>query len=742
MVGSGHRCGITSTVWTSSPPSTEQALYQPVAYSLDDRGLPEQYGGLRVTPSFFRVAQVSPQLGRTFTEPETEPGNEQKVVVSHAFWQGRLGGRTDVIGQDLRLDGRPFQIVGVMPADFRFVRDDSWFWVPAVFTATERSDERRHANNWFMLGRLTAGSTVQQAQAQIDALNLRDLEQFPESRRLLEATGFHTIVASLHDDLVRDVRRALYLLWAGAVVVLLIGCVNIANLTAIRTTTRLREFGLRQAFGASGWRLARQLIAESVLLVVLGALIGIPVGVAALELLNGLDPSTLPRGTDSRVDGVVVWLTLCSSLVLGFLLGLASFARVSMAAGDSIIRQGSRATEDRRTNFIVNGLVVGQVSTAFVLLVGAFLMSASLNRVLAIAPGFNTERLLTASVSLPAVRYPTAESRRVFAERAVAQLRRVPGVETVGLGSAVPFGFCCPISGVHAAGAPTEEAPVAPYLVMTDPGYFEALGLRFVEGRPFDGRDTASSLPVVILDEDLANALWPGESSLDKRVYFDDEVDDNTQFFTVTGVVARHAMRGLVDSQAERGVHYLPLTQHNIWFMTFVIRTADDPHAMVRAVRTEMTSIDPELPMYDVQTMQERIDAGLTLRNLSTRLSVGFAWTSVFLAAVGIYGMLSYRVTRRTKEIGIRIALGSTTRQVFQLVFSNGAWVLGLGLLLGTGEVFLLQDVLVSQLHDIQAMDMTVMVGGTLLLSLVMVVACAGPAQRAASIDPIATINE
>jgi len=722
----------------------EQALYQPVGYSLDEQGLPAMYGGLIVTPSFFRVAGILPELGRTLTEPDVEGGNAQQVVVSHAFWHSKLGGVADVIGRELRLDGRPYDIVGVMPADFRFVRDDSWFWVPAVFSALERSDERRHANNWFMLGRLRDDATVQEAQAQITALNLGDLERFPDSRRLLEATQFHTIVATLHTDMVGDVSSTLYLLWGGALFVLLIGCVNLANLLMSRATTRRREFGLRRAFGASRWRLARQLVSESVLLALLGALLGVPLGAATLEVVDGLGASALPRGSEIGVDGVVVLLAVGISVAIGCLLGIVSFWRVSSASMARAVRQEGRSTTgDRTTRLVGNGLVAVQISTAFILLIGALLMLISLNRVLAIDPGFDTERLLTASLSLPSTRYRTADARHAFVERAVTRLRSVAGVEQVGVGSGVPFACSyCPTQSVFAEGVATpEESYVGAPYSMVNASYFDALGIRLVEGRFFDGRDTASSARAIIVDEDLASSLWPERSPLGRRVFFDAELDEDTRFYTVVGVVAGHVVRGLVDRQARRGVHYFPLVQHNIWVMAFTIRTTGNPHGVVASLRAAMATIDPELPLFDIQTMDERIGATLALRRLPTVLSAGFALVAVFLAALGIYGMVAYRVTRRTKELAIRIALGSTAGRLLRLVISEGAWVLGIGLLFGTGGAFAVRDLLSSQLYDTQVTDVRVFLAVALLLSTVAIVACALPARRVVTIDPIAALN-
>ena len=571
-----------------------------------------------------------------------------------------------------------------------------------------------------------------------------DLQRFPESRRLLDATRFHTIVAPLRADMVGDVGSTLYLLWGGALFVLLIGCVNLTNLLVIRATTRRREFGLRHAFGASRWRLARQLVGESVLLTMLGALLGVPLGVAALELVVDLGASALPRGSQIGVDGLVVLLAVGTSVAIGVLLGLVSFWRVSSASTTRAFRQDGRSTTgDRTTRVVGNGLVAVQISTAFILLIGAVLMLSSLNRVLAIAPGFDTERLLTARVTLPSTRYPTAAARRAFVERAGATLRGVAGVEQVGVGSALPFGCTpCPTQSVFAEGvaAPEESFVGAPY-AMVDASYFDALGIRLVEGRVFDARDTASSALTVIVDEDLARALWPDRSPVGRRVSFDAEIADDTRFYTVVGVVAGHALRGLVDRQARRGVHYLPLMQHNIWYMAFTIRTTGHPQPVTASLRAVMTAVDPELPLFDIRTMDQRISATLALRRLPTVLSSGFACVAVFLAALGIYGLVAYRVTRRTKELAIRIALGSTAGRLLRLVIAEGVGVLGVGLVFGTAGALAVRDLLSSQLYDSQVTDVRVFLAVAVGLSTVTALACVLPARRVVSIDPISALN-
>lgn len=379
----------------------EQALYNGSNRSLDQNGTPTRVRATNVTPSFFRLLRVPPALGRTFNEQDGEPGNDKKVVLSYALWQTQFGGAADVVGKDIRLDGRPYEIVGVMPKSFYFLNPNVMLWVPLAFDADAKSDARRHSNNFQNIGRLKPGATVDQAQQQVNALNAANLERFPQYRELLINAGFHTTAERLQDNLVRDVKSTLYLMWGGALFVLLIGCVNVANLVLVRSRVRVKELATRLALGASRWRVARQLVAESVLLTMMSAGIGLLVGYAALQLLGTLNIQELPRGEEIRLDGVVVAYTLGVAAVIGLVLGLIPVASVLPANLTVVLREeGRTGTSGRGARTLRRTLVVAQVAFAFVLLIGAGLLFASFRQVLAVDPGFHPDGVLTASISL------------------------------------------------------------------------------------------------------------------------------------------------------------------------------------------------------------------------------------------------------------------------------------------------------------------------------------------------------
>lgn len=402
----------------------EQALYSMSNRSLDQNGTPTRARAMQVTPSFFRLLRVLPALGRPFTEQDGEVGNNQKVILSDALWQAQFGGDPKAIGRDIRMDGLPFAVVGVMPRGFVFESPDVMLWTPLAFTAQQRSDSQRHSNSFQNIGRLKAGASLQQAQQQIDALNAANLERFPQYKELLINAGFHTVVVGFQDRLVADVKSTLYLLWGGALFVLLIGCVNVANLVLVRSRARQKELATRLALGASRWRVGRQLAIEGILLTLLSAGLGLLVGYAALRALGALNIQDLPRGDEIHLDGVVMAVTIAAAAVIGLVLGLIPVASVLPASLTMMLREEGRGgTSGRGARALRRTLVVAQVAFAFVLLVGAGLLFASFRRVLAVDPGFRGDGVLTASVSLPDARYADDKALVAFTEEAVRRLR-------------------------------------------------------------------------------------------------------------------------------------------------------------------------------------------------------------------------------------------------------------------------------------------------------------------------------
>ena len=418
----------------------ELALFGFAGYEVGSEGSPDRITGIVATPSFFRVHRISPALGRPFTEEEAVQGKDKVVVLSHALWKQRLGGNPSAIGQDLRLNGVPYRIVGVMPEGFEFLSTDARLWVPFAFNPRQMSDDARHSNNWSMVARLRPGVTLAYAQQKIDALNQRNLERFPKYRKLLEDARFNTRVNFLRDEMVEDVRPTLYLLQGAVAFVLLIGCVNVANLMLVRSSIRMKELAIRFSLGAGRWRLGRQLLTESLLLALLGGLLGVAVGYGGVRLLDTLGTDQLPLGKSIRMDGFVLGFTLLVAVVTGLLFGLVPVLHVFRRNLQTVFRQTERTGTAERGALLTRGaLVVCQVSLAFVLLIGSALLTLSFRRVLATDPGFRSHNVLAARLSLPRSRYADDARARQFIDRLLERVRSLPGVKTAGLTTYLPF---------------------------------------------------------------------------------------------------------------------------------------------------------------------------------------------------------------------------------------------------------------------------------------------------------------
>jgi len=719
--------------------------------STGESGRPERVLSMAVTPSFFRVTRVKAHLGRTFTEDEGEIGHEDKVVLSHAFWQERFAGDRGVVGRQLRLDGKPFTVVGVMPDAFRFVDPKVRIWTPLAFTPEQLSDNARHSNNWGSIGRLKPGATIAQVQAQVDAVNAAAMERFPSFKQVLINAGFHTVVVPLQDDLVRDVKGTLYLLWGGTLFVLLIGCVNVVNLALVRARVRAREVATRLALGAGRWRLARQLVTESLLLTVMSGVLGLLLGWGALRVLGTLNLDQIPRGGEIRLDGVAVAFTMAVAAVLGVVIGAFPFASALRVDMISVFHEGGRSRAGGRgASALRRALVVTQVAVAFVLLLGAGLLMASFRQVVSVDPGFDPRQVLTASVTLPASRYAGDDELRAFTAEAMRRIGALPGVTQAGATSNIPFGGRYSDSVILAEGYQMMpgESLISPSRIRVTPGFFEAMRVPLKRGRLFDGRDTKDAQRVVIVDERLARKFWPGRDPIGRRMYRPGDaadllaINERTEWFTVVGVVGEIKQRGLVESQASVGACYFPAEHQTIRTMTFAIRTTTVPAALANDVRRVVAALDPELPVFSTKTMEEWIDESLVTRRWPMLLSLGFAVVALLLSAVGIYGVLAYVVAQRTKEIGIRMALGSTPRSVFDLVLKEGLALIGAGVAVGAVGVIAIRRGLESQLYGVRLSDPGVLAIAAMLLGTVAVAACMIPARRATRIDPVAALSQ
>lgn len=727
----------------------EQALYDTRGLTVGIEGDPQRMSGMMATPSLLRMLGAAPLHGRIFTEAEGELGNDRKVVLTYGLWQELYGGRTEAVGQELRINGEPYSIVGVLPAGFSFLDPDVRLWIPAAFSVEEKS--ARHSNNWSMVGRLRPGATAAQAQQQLDALNARNMERFPHFKEILTNAGFHSVVVPLQEDLVRSIRRTLYLLWGGVLFVLLIGVVNITNLVLVRSSGRAKELATRQALGAGLGRLTRQLLTETVLLTAAGGLLGLAVGYWGVSVLSALGLERLPRGTEVRLDGVAVAFTLLLALGVGMVVALVPVVSMRHVNLSQAFREESRSgTSGHGTRLVRRSLVTAQVAFAFMLLIGAGLLLASFQRVLAIDPGFEPASVLTARVAPPESRYPDSQALRIFTGRFLERLRTLPGVQQVGITSSVPFSGDSSDSVILAEGyrmAPGESL-ISPFNTSVSPGYFESMGIALRSGRFFNDSDTERSPNVVIVDERLARRFWRDTNPLGRRMYSPGSAQDLTKpgpdsrWYTVVGVVSEIRMSGLVETDDRVGAYYFPLAQQPRHNLGLTIRADSSSTAITPAIRRTLAEIDPELPLFGVVTMQERLEETLVDRRTPMVLAAVFGAVALFLAAVGIYGVLAYQVAQRAREIGIRMALGSDAWRVFLLILSEGLMLLGAGLALGIIGAFSIRSALESQLYGVGAMDPFVLGSVAVVLGLVSLAACAVPARRASKIDPVIALNQ
>ncbi|HET8946729.1 MAG TPA: ABC transporter permease [Candidatus Polarisedimenticolia bacterium] len=729
----------------------EQAAFTMRTRSIDERGTPTRVTLVQATPSFFRLVRVPPALGRIFTEEEGEIGHEKEVILSHGLWKSQFGGDPAAIGKDLRIDGVPHTVVGVMPPTFVFFDPEAVMWVPLAFTPEQKSDDSRHSNNWHNIGRLKPGATIEQAQAQVDAINAANLDRFPQYRELLINAGFHTVVIGLKDFLVRDIRPVLYLMWGGALFVLLIGAVNVANLVLVRSRARLKELATRLALGAGQGRLVRQVVVESLLLTTVSAAAGLFLGYATLRLLGTINIQDLPRGQEIRVDGATVAYALGLASLIGCALGVIPVLSLRRSDLTIVLREeGRTGTSGTGARNLRRALVVAQVGFAYVLLIGAGLLFASFRKVLAVDPGFRGQGVMTATVVLPATRYKDDPAVLAFADEALRRLRALPGVTGAGATDTIPFGGGHSDSVILAEGYQMQpgESLISPSKVVATPGYFETIGARLVAGRFFEERDDAKATRVAVVDEKLAKHFWPGADPIGRRLYLPDDINnllaitDKTIFVTVVGVVHDVKLESLTEGRQAVGTYYFPLAQSTENGLTFALRTAGDPASLSPALRGALQGLDRELPVFDMTTLDALTQRSLLSRRAPVLLSLSFGAVALFLSALGIYGVLAYLVTQRTREIAIRLALGSSAGGVFNLVLREGLWLSGAGFLLGLAGSAAVRRAVESQLFGISATDPLVLVFVTIGLGLVAMAACALPARRATRIDPILALSE
>lgn len=722
----------------------ESALYFYESLNLTGEaagGPPERVIAVRATASLFPLLAARAERGRVFGEEEDRPGNEEVVVLAHGLWRRAFGADLGVVGRDVRLDGVPHRVLGVMPEGFAFPNPRVDLWKPFAPTPEQRSDDSRGREFSSMVARLAPGATLEQAQVQIDAIHRANRERFPEAREFWEAAGFGGLVVDLREDRYGDLEPMLLLIQGVVALVLLIACFNVANLLLARLSTRHKELAVRTALGAGPGRLARQLLAESLGLALAGGAAGVALGLAGVKLVSWLGLESALRGLEVGLDGPVLLFTLGLAVGTGVLFGL--FPVVSVLRSDpagTLKEEGRGQGGGRRAARVRQGLVVVEVALALVLLAGAGLLVRTIAALAAEDPGFVTDNVLLAQVELPDSKYAEPHEIAAFYDRTLERVRTLPGVEAAGAISAAPF------SGSSSSGSYSIEAYTpaqgesAPHSLIrvVDEGYFKTMGIDLLRGRGFDSRDTAETPVVAVVDRLLVEKYFPDADPLAGRLRRGGE---DSPWIPIVGVVEPVKIRDL-EREIVKETIYVHYRQMPDTRMTFAIRTRRDPETLTGPLRQAVLAVDPDLPVYGVTTMERQIRESLVTRRVSMVLLVAFAALAVVLAAIGVYGVLAFSVTQRRREIGTRMALGAGPGDVLRLVVGQGLGMTALGVAVGLVGAILLGRFASALLFGVAPRDPATLAAVTAGLLAVATLACFRPARRAAAVDPMEALRE
>jgi putative ABC transport system permease protein len=696
---------------------------------------PERIQGFLVTADLFAMLGVRPTMGRTFTPEEMQKGHDDVVVLSYEVWRRVFGSDQSILGKTFTINARQRTVVGVMPPGFKFY-DKAEAWAPLALDPHDASVGARRAHYLIAAARLKPGATIQQAQAEMNVINERLGEQYPETNASRPVK-----LVSVHEYVVGPVRPALFALVGMVGFVLLIACANVANLLLGRNAARQREVALRVALGAGRLRIVRQLLTESALLAVIGGGLGLLVAEWGVELLAARIPpgwvSGIPLSEGVRIDARVLAFTLVVSLATGLVFGLAPALQVSKTDLNVVLKEGGRAGGRRQSRF--RGLlVVAEVALSLTLLIGAGLMVRSFVELMSVPSGLNAANVLTMNLALPGLKYAKDEQVAGFYAEALERIAAVPGVEAVGATTNLPLGGGDQTTEVLVVGRPAPPAGQRPEVSFRDisPDYFRALGIPLLRGRTFTAHDTKDAPGVAILNETMARRLFGSpEAALGQRLT-DVDGKNEREIIGLVGDV-RHA--GL-DAEPNAEI-FVPFTQEPSNSMTLVVRTGSDPAAFVPAVRTQLLALDKDQPIFNVQTMEQVVAESVSQRRLAMLLFGLFAVLALALATIGIYGVMSYSVSQRAHEIGVRLALGAQRRDVLRLVIADGmALTLG-GVVLGLAAAFALTRLLASLLYGVKATDPATYAAISLLLAAVAFLACYLPAHRATKVNPLIVLR-
>jgi putative ABC transport system permease protein len=697
----------------------------------------ERLAGRQVTSGLFPTLRKVPVLGRGFTADDDKPGAEPVAILSEGYWERRFGRDPGMVGRHLVLSGESFTVVGIMPKTVH----GSWktidVYTPLLRLEDKIGGEKNRGNHpgIYVIGRLKPGIAVERARTDVKGTAARLAEQHPDSSARQSMT-----LETLHQSYVGDLRPALMLLLGAVAFVLLIACGNVANLLLARAAGRQKEIAVRRALGAPRARIFRQLLTESVLLAALGAVFGTLLAFWGVRGLVASLPANVPRVDEIRVDGVVLAFTGALAVFTGLLFGIAPAWKITSGGVQGALREEGRGTVGPAHHRLRNTLVVTEIALALILLVGAGLLLRSFVRVLAADAGFRAEGVLTANLPLPQTRFPEEAQRAAFVRAVVERTKAIPGVEVASAALPLLGGWQSSFTLEGRPEPPAGQLPSADITRVT-PDYFKAMGVRVQEGRVFTDHDSADAPPVAVVDETFVRAHFPGGDALGKRFRFgrSSPEDKDVKWMEIVGVVS-HVKNYGVDQESRVEI-YLPYFQSPVTNATLLVRSSTDPAALAASVRQAVKAVDPEVPVYSVRTLAEIVSDRTAQRRLAVMLITVFAAVALLLAAVGIYGVMSYAVAQRTQEIGIRMALGAERRDILRMVLRHGSLMAAAGIGLGLAVALGLARLITSLLFQVSATDPPTFSVVPVVLIAVALLACYIPARRATRVDPLVALR-
>jgi predicted permease len=728
--------------WERQSSSFEaMAAYGGRSFTFGGREQPEAIMGAAVGPEFFSVLRTRPALGRTFTADENGPGANKVILLSYKFWRDHFGSDPNIVGRDVTINSRPYSVVGVMPEMFR-VPGWAQVWVPLGWANEERAVRNNH--NYMAIARLKPGASIEQAKSELGAISTRLEQQYPEDDK-----GWGATAIPLREQLVGDIRPALLVLFGAVAFVLLIACANVANLVLAKTLARRKEIAIRTALGAGRVAIVRHILAETVVLSVAGGALGLLLARFSIGLMVKLLADRLPRFVEVTLDTRVLVFTLVVSVLTGVLAGLIPSLRFTRTDVNEALKQGSRGSSDASGGKTRNVLVVSEVALSLVLLIGAGLMVRTLWELRSVKPGFDSSNVLTMDIVVPRDRFPSPSGQINFFQEVLQRVRALPGVEAAGLIDSLPLssdgGSHQPFSIEGHPVLPMSEQPEVDVRLIS-PGYLKTMHVPVVRGRDLSDADSAGRPGAALISDALARRFWPNEDPLGKHITMTFSPDVVRE---VVGIVGNVKLDSLDETRPVDTIYtsvaqvtVSPVETWHSFALTMAVRTSSDPHNATSAISSAVHQVGPDIPVMNVLSMEDVIAQSMSPQKFNFFLLAAFAGLALLLAGVGIYGVLSYTVRRRVREIGIRMALGASNSDVLKLVVTDGMKPILLGVGVGLAAAVGLSRLVASLVFGVHPTDPLTFAAVVLILVTVGMLANILPAYRATRIEPVRTLRE